>query len=355
MKAPLAPPLWLVIALAAIALLFVSAPDPAPASETISETIKVLVLDGDFKEVPDEQEQLSRLDSVDGELLIGYRRYTGTIEVWLGKNGLYLISELPIETYVEGVVMSEIFEDWAMEAVKAQAVIARTYALAHKAVNTGGIFHLTSSTIHQMFRGDVSSKRISHAVQSTRGQVVVYKGQPIEALYHSTSGGMTASSQEVFGNSLPYLVPVSSDSSRSPYNMWSRKIPLAEIAAALSVPGLIGLKVVSLTSSGRVDELLVTTTGPTSKTIKAVELRKALVDYSRLPSTMFKIKPNKGSVVFEGSGFGHGVGLDQWGALEMAKQGASYRGILSHYYPGTDISVFKPSVEPAPSGDTIKQ
>lgn len=303
-----------------------------------TETIKVLILDGTFKEIPDADERIGMLDSIKGELLIGYTRYKGNIEVWRGTKSIYLISEMPIEEYIEGVVMSELSEDWETEAIKAQAVIARTYALYQKSINSNRKFHLTSSVQHQLFSGNNSDIRVSSIVKSTEAEVLTFNGQIIEAFYHSTCGGKTESSEEVFGRKHPYLKSVKSGCNLSPYQSWSRKIPFSEIGNALGIKDIRDIKIKSFTSSGRVKELAIIT--DSNETIPATEFRKKL-GWKRIPSTDFTLKVDSDSVILEGRGYGHGVGLCQWGSREMARKGRTYKEILSYYYPGTTIELYE--------------
>ncbi len=306
----------------------------------MSETIKVLILDGNFSRMPENGEKLKRLDAIKGELLIGYARYKGSIEVWQGDESLYLVSEMPLEEYIEGVVASEISEAWEMEAIKAQAVVARTYALNMKSKNKGRKFHITSSVMHQSFKGNNSSenRRVAYAVKTTAGEILTYKGDLVEAYYHSTCGGTTEDPAEVFGKSYPYLTPVKSECSLSPYQSWQRRIPLAEVENALGLKGITDLVVKSKTVTGRAKEIAVVTSS--NRPIEATELRKKL-GWKKLPSTNFTLKVEDGTAVFDGKGYGHGVGLCQWGALEMAKSGKTYTEILMRYFPGAAIELYE--------------
>ncbi|MBI4823259.1 MAG: SpoIID/LytB domain-containing protein [Nitrospirae bacterium] len=303
-----------------------------------TETIKVLILDGTFKEIPDTNERLGILDSVKGELLIGYTRYKGNIEVWRGTGGIYLISELPLEEYVEGVVISELSEDWETEAIKAQAVIARTYALYQKSINQNKKFHLTSSVQHQLFSGNNSDTRVSFIVKGTEGEVLTFNGKLIEAFYHSTCGGKTENSEEVFNKERPYLKSVKSECKLSPYQIWNRKIPFSEIEDALGIKGISDIQIRSFTSSGRVKELAIITNS--NSVVPATEFRKKL-GWKKIPSTDFTLKVDGDLLILDGRGYGHGVGLCQWGAREMARKGKTYKEILSFYYPGTTIELYE--------------
>ncbi len=313
-------------------------PSPVFAS-TLDAKIKVLILEDNYKTVPDKDENLVSLGNLKGDLLINGVHYTGNIQVLKGDKSLYLINELPLEAYVEGVVAAEVGTNWDLEALKTQAVITRTYAIYQKSLSKNPRFDITSTVLHQVYKGNNSQVLISYAVRETAGEILTYEGKPIEALYHSTSGGRTENAEEVFGKSYPYLKSVETNCELSPYWVWERKIPNEEIEKDLNISGLKDITVLSYTSTGRVKELTVESeTG--SSVIKATEFRK-LLGWSRLPSTNFSMKPNGNSITFEGKGYGHGVGLCQWSALQMARDGKNYKEILSFFYPGTKIEQYE--------------
>jgi stage II sporulation protein D len=306
---------------------------------TEGSTIKVLILDDVFRNIPNRGDDLEVIGKLKGDLLVDGTHYPGRIEVWKDSAGLYLINELPLEEYVRNVVSAEVGPNWDLEALKVQAVIARTYALYQKSMNNTTNYDLTSSVLDQVYKGNVSDDMISRAVAQTRDEVLTYKGKLIEAFYHSTCGGETEDAKEVFGKSYPYLRPVKSKCDLSPYWVWERKIPLEEIAKALGVSGIRDIRIHSHTSTGRVRMLKVFhDKGVLS--VKATDLRKKL-GWKRLPSTKFAFTRQGDYLVFEGKGYGHGVGLCQWGALEMAREGRNYRQILSFYYPGTTIQIYE--------------
>jgi stage II sporulation protein D len=321
------------IVLAALAVL-VSA-----VSATWADTvIRVLIMDEQFNSVPDGAEKLTLLDKTDGRLLISHNKpYTGKIEVWKGERGLYLINEIPIEEYVKSVVKAETGRDWEMEALKAQAVVSRTYALNKKEQNGQMNFDITSSVLHQVYDGDTRDEMVSAAVEATRGEVLTYEGRLIEALFHSTCGGHTEDPAEVFGKALPYIRPTEAKCELSPMAEWARRIPVSEIEEALGLEDIKGISVKSNTLTGRVKEIEIESAGGVS-VVKATDFRR-LMGWRKVPSTDFRLDFTGGSLELEGKGYGHGVGLCQWSALEMAKEGKSYREILSFYYPGTAIVI----------------
>ena len=299
--------------------------------------IKVLILDDVFQNAPAKDEKIERMGKLKGDLLVNGTHYPGNIEVWKGTGSLYLINELPLEEYIKNVVSAEVGADWDMEALKTQAVISRTYAVYQKLKNNNPNYHITSSVLHQVYKGANENARISYAVINTEGEILVYNGKPIEAFYHSTSGGLTESPEEVFGKSYPYLKPVAGSCETSPYWIWERRIPLDEIEKAVNVSGIKEIKIASLTSTKRVKTVDIVHGEGTLK-LNANDLRKIL-GWNRLPSTNFSLARENGTVVFDGKGYGHGVGLCQWSSLEMARSGMNYRDILSYFYPGTVIQI----------------
>lgn len=327
----------LCLALLIAQLFLLLLPSASPAADN---TIRVLLLDGKNLRVPQKNERLERLGNGNGAVLLSGIKYTGILEVWKSEKGLYVVNELPLEDYVKGVVASEVGSSWDLEALKAQAVISRTYALSQK-MNTSSnkpAYHLTSSVLHQVYKGSAVPPSISKAVDETRGEILTYEGKTIISYYHSTSSGFTEDPAEVFGRSYPYLKPVETNSELSPYSLWEKRFPPAELARAAGVNSVDNISIASNTISGRVREFLITS-GDNGTVIPATDLRKNL-GWDRLPSTMItNISRDNDSFVLEGRGYGHGVGMSQWGALQMAKAGSNYRDILSRFYPGTVIQL----------------
>jgi len=304
------------------------------------DTMRILLLDAKNFKIPQKNEKIERLGNSNGEVLLSGLKYSGIIEFWKGENGLYIINELPLEDYIKGVVSGEVGKDWETEALKAQAVAARTYAIYQKTMNNikNLPYDLTSSVMHQVYKGGFVPENIKMAVESTRGEILTYEGEPILAFYHSTSGGMTEDPVEVFGQSFPYLKPVETSCELSPYSIWERRIPISDIERATNIKDIRDIAIESYTVSNRARTLTITTDS-TKQDILAKDLRKE-IGWDRLPSTMItNIRKTTDAYIFEGKGYGHGVGMCQWTSLDMAKKGMSYREILSKFYPGTIISL----------------
>jgi len=305
-----------------------------------SDTIKVLILNETNPRVPARNEKMEKIGSMKGNLLVMGSRYSGDIDMWRGDGGLYIVNELPLEEYVKDVVAAEVGQNWDMEALKAQAVISRTYAVYQKMMSTdSSIYEIASSVINQVYKGSSPDVRIAYAVSQTNGEILTFEGKPVEAFYHSTCGGKTENPEEVFGKNYPYLRSVESPCDLSPYSTWEREIPREEIEKGLNISGIREISIKSYTSTGRVKQLAIRTHSGVVA-VNATDLRKTL-GWSRLPSTKFALSRDGDSFLFKGSGYGHGVGLCQWGALQMAREGKGYRDILSFYYPGTAIGLYE--------------
>ncbi len=249
------------------------------------------------------------------------------------------INVLPLEEYLAAVLGGEMPHTFPEEALKAQAVAARSYALTRKiaARDAGLLFHLGATVLSQVYSGvDHEDPRTIAAVVATRGEVLANGVDPVEAYFHSSCGGETESGGAALGRSLSYLEPVSCPCrGHSPYAHWSVTVKEHDLLEALGGRSVSGVAVVSRTATGRARTVRVDS--PTGRReISATVFREA-VGYQRLPSLWFDVHRSGSDFVFEGRGSGHGAGLCQWGAKIMADRGSSYREILAHYYPGTDL------------------
>lgn len=242
---------------------------------------------------------------------------------------------LDIESYLEGVISSEMSPAFEMEALKAQCVAARTFV-----VQRG--YEVDDTTNTQVYRDDkqlkdiwkdnydVYHKKIQQAVQETTGEILTYQGKPISALFFSSSCGKTANAQEYWGNKVPYLVSVDSswDKQSEEYEK-SITMSKQEFSTALGFQNTVHeIEEPIRYDSGYVKEIRIDRIVFTGR-----EVREKL----NLRSSCFTIKESKDNVVITTKGYGHGVGMSQIGAQAMAEKGKSYKQILSHYYPKTKI------------------
>jgi stage II sporulation protein D len=299
------------------------------------------------------------------------RAFRGEIVVTRGKKGLVVVNRLPLEDYLRGVVPLEIGHRTTDEraAVEAQAIAARSYALAHLRTDAARAYDLLSTVSDQVYGGASAETEVSDAaIESTRSLVLTYNGRVIAAPYSANCGGRTAAAEEVWGGgSSEYLASVSDRQTGggdhfycdiAPRFRWTRVFSQKDLAQALernlrtftTVDGNIGavtdLRIDHRTTSGRVGSLVIITENG-RYTIRGNDIRFVLRTPSNeiLPSTMFSFdmdRDGEGHVqklTVTGSGNGHGVGLCQWGAIGRARAGQSARTILKTYYPGTAVTV----------------
>ncbi|MEW5742021.1 MAG: SpoIID/LytB domain-containing protein [Myxococcota bacterium] len=257
-------------------------------------------------------------------------RVHGDVVVLPGKSKLLAINVLPLEEYLVGVLGSEMPRSFPLEALKAQAVAARTYALNKKLEQYGQPFHLGSSVISQVYKGlDVEDQRTREAVDGTRGLVLTWMLQPIEAYFHASCGGRTEAGADALGRDLPYLRAVDCPCGKLPSSHWTLTLNAQELAALFKKAA--GLEVQGRTRTGRVRRVAV---GPRS--VDAVTFRER-VGYMKLKSLDFEVEKAKDGWRLDGHGFGHGAGMCQWGARVYAEKGWGFEKILQHYYPGTEL------------------
>jgi len=270
------------------------------------------------------------------------KKYHGNMEISPADKGLLVVNELPLEDYLIGLINCEISSQWPMEAIKAQAVVARSYAVYQKEMRKNAMYDLESTVMDQVYEGcEIEDSRAGRGVKETAGEVLTYKGNVIQAFYHSNCGGHTESSENVWGFSLPYMQGVDcSYCLATPSAKWEQTIPLNKIESLLKgngyqVAGLLEIRTGKKNRSGRVTDLtLIFAKG--RLTISAVNFRK-IIGYTVIKSTNFEARIAGDDAVFTGIGYGHGVGLCQWGAKQRAGDGFDYREILSYYYPGTRL------------------
>ena len=250
------------------------------------------------------------------------------------------VINLNMTDYLIGVVSSEMPASFNLEALKAQSVLARTYAL--KAKQTGKKLTDTVSTQSYIDMDQMKNKwgnsfntyynKIKNAVENTNGEYLSYNGNYIEALYHSTNNGKTESSLDVFGNYYPYLISVSSeyDKNASSY-LRTINMPLDTISnkLGLSLNNDSVINILSYTDGGNIKEININGNNFSGKKVRELlGLRSADFDIS--------ISDNNANITTRG--YGHGVGMSQYGANGMANAGYGYKDILSHYYPGTTLT-----------------
>jgi stage II sporulation protein D len=285
----------------------------------------------------------ARVKSAGEFIQVNGKSYRGWIELRKRKNGLLLvINDLDIEDYLQGVIAAEIPSDWEYEALKTQAVASRTYALYQKRMAGKRPYHILATVGGQVYSGRSGERaRTVQAVRETEGVVITYGGEVIPAFYHASCGGHTESALELWGIDAPYLRGVDCDCQEiSKYGLWEKRLSTAAVAASLGMrgyrlKGLSKVEIDGITAAGRVKRVAIYHAGG-AVSVPAETLRAA-IGYSAVPSVFFEIAMAGDEIIISGRGLGHGVGLCQWGAREMARRGQDYKAILSHYYPGTNL------------------
>jgi stage II sporulation protein D len=268
------------------------------------------------------------------------RSLEGEVEVRSSRSGgLDVVNVLPMEEYVAAVTGAEMPAAFPAEALRAQAVAARTFALFKKleAVAEGRPWHLGATVLSQVYRGAAVDPRVRAAAEATAGEVLVYDHQPIEAYFHSSCGGRTESGAEALGRPLPYLKSVPcGHCGASPQARWTVRVGRGELGRLVGLPAQVtAARVLSRTASGRAARVAFWAGGRRAA-LSAVDLRQRL-GYQRLPSLQFEVALEGRAVTFHGRGSGHGAGMCQWGAAGLAREGVDHRAILARYYPGTEI------------------
>ena len=249
-----------------------------------------------------------------------------------------------IEEYIVNVVCAEMPASFELEALKAQAVAARTYVIKKVNDNYNKDYDVIDTVENQVYISDEELKKkwqgeyqdrinkLRKAVVETKGEYLTYEGDVIEALFFSTSVGKTENSEEIFSKKLPYLRSVDSswDAEVSPVFSDSFEFSLQEFYERLNIKysDSIVFKIINTTSTGRIKTV----------NINGKEFSgSAIFSLLGLRSTFFDIEQIGNNVIVSTKGYGHGVGMSQYGALAMAKKGYNYKDILSYYYQGTEI------------------
>lgn len=256
------------------------------------------------------------------------------------KKSVDVVGVIPLEDYVVGVLASEMPLAWPLETLKAQAVAARSYARAVMEERKDKAYHLESSIMDQVFRhvlhedeNDPLIKKAVQAVRETQGQKLFAANHKVlKAFFHSDCGGTTTTAKNVWKSGVNTGTAIDSSCPLNPRAQWKLTLSKEELGRRLRVPNFLSLDLVHLGKERRVQAVLVAQADGINKNIPANEFRQ-LLGFQELRSSMFTLKDQGHSFVFEGQGYGHGVGLCQWGSRSLGRNGANYKNILKHYYP----------------------
>jgi len=291
--------------------------------------------------------QKFQVSSSDGRgIWVGQKRFAGKLNLFVLDSEILVVNVLGIEKYLNSVVGSEMPTKWPIEALKAQAMASRTYALKQKGNN---LFDIDSTQKNQVYNGlESRTNKTRRAVKNTRSLVLTYKNKLINALFHSSSGGMTENSQDVWKNKYSYLSSVKDFDKNNPKFRWQKKFLNKELTNIFPrIGGLKNIEILDITSTGRVKKVkLIGAYG--SDQMSGVDLRKRLGLNSNFVRFKFfeeELNNNfpmkkKGLIAF-GQGSGHGVGMSQWGARYLASKGQKAERILKYYYRGAQIKPFR--------------
>ena len=287
------------------------------------------------------------IESWNKPLIFNGKKYRGKIELHNVFGKIYVVNVLPLEDYLLGVVPNEIPASWHIESLKAQAVAARTYTVYHllKVKRKNKIYDLDSTTNFQVYNGLSSEKESSsRAVRSTKFLIMTYRHEAILAYFHSTCGGKTADDKNVWkGSDLEYLSSVSCNYCKnSKHYMWKSSITLDELNRYIKpkYKGMGKIKTISFQKKeGRVVSVkIIHSRG--SNIISGNKFR-LIFPSKKLKSLYIDTKGTASGIMINGRGWGHGVGMCQWGAKGMAEKGYTFKKILKHYYKNISIKKMK--------------
>jgi len=319
----------------------VVAQGPSLGDTTVSVVAAALAIGA--RHFPDDELLLTAAQ--DGAVAVNGSHYRGKLFLRRAPGDrLTILNILPVDHYLYSVLGSETYASWPAAALEAQAVVARSYAMWRMAERRDEPFDLHATVMDQNYLGVAKEDpRLRAAVDRTAGAVLLYQMKLFRCYYHSTCGGHTEAVENAFPD--PPLLPLSAVPCRyctaSKHYQWERRIPKTELADALRRNGLTLRRLASVevavrTAAGRARTVTLRDGERAGATLAASEFRLA-VGASRLPSTCFELEDQGAAVRFAGRGWGHGVGMCQWGSKGMAEAGHAAEEILEHYYPGARL------------------
>lgn len=283
-----------------------------------------------------------------GVVTVDGARYRGYLKVIDTGKGLTVVNLLPLETYIASVLGGEIDGSWPRETLRAHAIASRTYAYFMMEHPRDPLWDVAATVLDQVYRGaSHEGWATRQAAQDTAGKVLANSsGEVLKSFYSSNCGGHTSDSEPVFDEPHPPLKGVADPfCAGAPNSRWTETFTASELRGALAKGGkplgeLAAVEVLDYDRSGRIATLVVRDVSGGERRLSGAELRK-LLGARNLRGTRCKLTA-VGSplsrITLAGGGWGHGVGLCQWGALAMGEQGYSFREILDHYYPGSHLT-----------------
>lgn len=275
------------------------------------------------------------------------REFKGDVQIIKRKEAreFLVVNYIELEEYIKGVLYHEVSHFWPMEALKAQAIISRTFALYQHQTNKNQDYDVRADIYSQVYGGKTSERyRTNRAVKETQGKILLYKGEAFPTYYSATCAGHTEDAYNLWNIDIePLKGVVCNFCNDSPHFSWRKEISLKDIRDALNKGGIgiaediKDISIIKRNKSGRVERMKIYFDNK-AKEISGKDFRNA-VEPNIIRSTNFKVEVSNKNAYFEGLGWGHGVGLCQWGAYFMAKQGYKYQDILKYYYPESNLSL----------------
>lgn len=267
---------------------------------------------------------------------VGKITYRGGISFRINNDKIDIVNRVNIEDYLRGVVPKEIGSSANIEALKAQAVCSRSFAVSNKNKFIKYGYNLDDTTTSQVYGGvNAEKKQTDKAIKETEGLLVYYNDKVAQTIFGASSGGFVASAEDVWGGKdSPYLQSFTDPYSSEP---WKFEINATELANKLrnsdsTISYIPDLYISNRDGSGRVKELI----SSSGATLTGAKLRSALGS-TKFKSTLFYVEQVGDKFIFTGTGYGHGVGMSQKGAMKMAKEGFSFSEILTYYFRGVEI------------------
>ncbi|MBA2123909.1 hypothetical protein B9J78_03085 [bacterium Unc6] len=286
-------------------------------------------------------------------LYVNENKIRGTLNIIRNKNiKLTAINTLSLEDYIRSVVPSEIPKDWPAEAIKAQAIASRTFAMYKMYVNRDKDFDVRSDIFSQVYKGkSVEYESTSVAIKETQGLVLVSESTIFPSFFHALCAGKTENVMQIWGKKFIKTLEGTECAfcRQAPRFFWEASFTPSQITSSLNKAGIRcslinGIDISEHTPSGRVKELILKSKGK-EILVEATKFRIA-VGPDVLRSTNFSVQKKDSRYIFKGQGWGHGVGLCQWGAYFMAKQGYNAKQILQFYYPSSQVVHFSKAMLP---------
>lgn len=281
--------------------------------------------------------RLKRITLFSGSEIFNFngKKYFGEMELVSAAGKISLINIIDVKNYLRSVVPSEMPPSWDMEALKAQAVISRTYAQYMAEQNKNNLFHLKSNVLSQVYKGvEAVNQRSDKAIKDTDSRILTYNGKPAFTAFHSNSGGVTEDPYFIWDFQYPYLK--TTRDRFSPAGIWKQKISFKTISKKLFTQKNIKIKSIKITTrteSGRVKNMIIKTDKNYPVHISGKKFREKM-GINFIKSTFFQLTQRGQYIRLTGKGYGHGAGLSQWGAKKMAEKGYGYKDIIDFYYSG---------------------